>query len=460
MPSNFLNRDSELGSLNRAWEAPGAALILVWGRRRTGKTRLLGEWLRGKRAVFYGATEQASSAELRGLSEATRRSLQPAGSDLLANTDFPDWDRALSYLADRASRERLAVVLDEFPYLADSEPPLPSILQRFWDHDGSRSKLKLVLCGSAQAVMEELQGEEAPLFGRVDLRLQLKPFDYREAALFTPRLTATERAIAYGVLGGMPVYLDRWDDGVGHRVNLRRLFGDPGSPLVEEGEFVLSSELPEGAGYFRILHAIAAGHRTYGKVKQFADIDIERQLNRLIALGLVERVVPVTEDPSRTKRAVYRIADNFLNFWFRFVYRNRAEIARGMGRQVVDEDIVPNLSDFMGEPWEETCRAFLRSEAAAGRLPVDVSSIGRWWNTDNSIEIDAVGLRGRTAVLAGSAKWSRTVSRAQMLKLARQTEALPSRATQIHLALFARERLDGVRREEALTFTAEDLYRR
>jgi AAA+ ATPase superfamily predicted ATPase len=460
MPSDFLNRSTELGSLNRAWEAPGAALILVWGRRRTGKTRLLGEWLRGKRAVFYGATEQASLAELRGLSEATRRSLQPAGSDLLAITDFPDWDRALSYLADRASRERLVVVLDEFPYLADSEPPLPSILQRFWDHDGSRSKLKLVLCGSAQAVMEDLQGEEAPLFGRVDLRLQLKPFDYHEATLFTPRLNAAEKSIAYGVLGGMPVYLDRWDDGVGHRANLRRLFGDPASPLVEEGEFVLSSELPEGSGYFRILHAIAGGHRTYGKIKQFADIDIERQLDRLTALSLVERVVPITEDPSKTKRAVYRIADNFLNFWFRFVYRNRADIARGMGRQVVDEDIVPYLSEFMGEPWEEMCRDFLRSEASADRLPVDVSSIGRWWNTDNSIEIDAVGLRGRKAVLAGSANWSRTVSRAEMLKLARQTEALPSRATQFHLALFARERFDGVRREEALTFTAEDLYRR
>lgn len=460
MPSDFLNRNTELRSLNRAWEAPGAALILVWGRRRTGKTRLLGEWLGGKRAVFYGATEQASPAELRGLSDATRRSLQPAGSDLLAITDFPDWDRALSYLADRASRERLVVVLDEFPFLADSEPPLPSILQRFWDHDGSRSKLKLVLCGSAQAVMEDLQGEEAPLFGRVDLRLQLKPFDYHEAALFTPRLNATEKAIAYGVLGGMPVYLDRWDDGVGHRANLRRLFGDPASPLVEEGEFVLSSELPEGSGYFRILHAIAASHRRYGKIKQFADIDIERQLDRLTTLGLVERVVPITEDPSKTKRAVYRIADNFLNFWFRFVYRNRADIARGMGRQVVDEDIVPYLSEFMGEPWEEMCRDFLRSEASADRLPVDLSSIGRWWNTDNSIEIDAVGLRGRKAVLAGSAKWSRTVSRAEMLKLARLTEALPSRATQVHLALFARERFDGVRREDALTFTAEDLYRR
>ncbi len=459
MPSDFLNRERELESLDRAWETPGAALILVWGRRRAGKTRLLGEWLQGKRAVFYGATEQAARAELGGLSEATRRALSPSGADLLANTDFPDWDRALSYLAGRAARERLAVVLDEFPFLADSEPALPSIIQRFWDHQGSRSKLKLILCGSARAVMEGRQVEEAPLFGRVDLRLQLSPFGYREAALFTPSLSPTEKAIAYGVLGGMPVYLDRWDQRVGHRANLRRLFGDPASPLVEEGEFVLSSELPEGAGYFRILHAIAAGHRTYGKIKQFADIDIERQLDRLTALGLVERVVPITEDPTRTKRAVYRIADNFLNFWFRFIYRNRADIARGMGIQVVDRAILPNLSDHMGDTWEAMCRDYLRSEAGAGDFPVEVSAIGRWWNTHSSIEIDAVGVRGQKVALAGSAKWSRTVGKRELLALQRQLEAVPDRDTEVMLALFARERVEEAPRSGLLMATASDLYR-
>lgn len=178
------------------------------------------------------------------------------------------------------------------------------------------------------------------------------------------RATAEERAIAFGILGGMPTYLRRWRDDVGHAANLCGSFGDPASPLIEEGEFVLSSELPEGSGYFRILRAIAAGHRTYGAIKTFADIDIQRQLDRLLALEFTERQTPVTEDPSRTKRSVYRIADNFLASWFRFVYPNRADIARGLGRHVVDRSILPNLSDHMGEPWEEICRGFLR---CAGR---------------------------------------------------------------------------------------------
>lgn len=119
----------------------------------------------------------------------------------------------------------------------------------------------------------------------------------------------------------------------------------------------------------------------------------------VLRIGLVERVVPVTEDLSRTRRAVYRIADNLLNFWFRFVYRNRADIARGLGREVINRIVIPGLDDHMGEPWEEMCREFVRREAALGRLPVKVSRVGRWWNRDNSVEIDVVGLRGKDVVL-------------------------------------------------------------
>jgi len=458
MVNDFFDRERELQALDQAWESRGAALALVWGRRRTGKTRLLGKFVEGKRAIFYGATQQASPTELRGLAQASRDALPPAGADLLALGEFPDWGAALDYLADKARTERLVVVLDEFPYLVEAAPGLPSIIQRFWDHLGRKTQLFLVLCGSAQAVMEELQAQRAPLFGRIDLRLQLRPFAYPEAALFVPRLAPAERALAYGVLGGMPVYLQRWSDGLGYRANLRRLFADPTSPLVEEGEFVLSSELREASGYFRILHAIATGERTYGAIKDFARIDIARQLDRLLAIGLVERVVPVTEDPARTKRAVYRIADNFLNFWFRFVYRHRADIARGLGREIVDRVVIPRLSDYMGEPWEEMCREFIRREAALGRLPVEVSRVGRWWNRDNSVEIDIVGLRGNEVVLAGSAKWSQSAGTQELRRLRRAAEALPERADELQLAIFAREEIRGID-EGAFGFTAEDLYR-
>jgi AAA+ ATPase superfamily predicted ATPase len=458
MAGDFLDREGEIGALERAWTSSEPVLALVWGRRRTGKTRLLGRFVEGKRAVFYGATQQTSRTELSGFSEACREALQPSGSDLLALGDFPDWTVAFDYLGEHARTERLVVVLDEFPYLVDAEPGLPSIIQKFWDHRAHEGRLLLVLCGSAQALMEELQRQRAPLFGRVDLRLHLRPFEYPEAALFVPRLSPEERAIAFGVLGGMPVYLRRWDDGIGHQENLRRLFADPVSPLVEEGEFILSSELPEASGYFRILRAIATGARTYGAIKDLAGIDIQRQLDRLISVGIVERVVPVTEDPARSKRAVYRIADNFLNFWFRFIYRHRSDIARGLGEEVLGRSVIPRISDFMGEPWEEMCRDFLRREAVRGRLPVEVSRIGRWWNRDSSVEIDVVGLRDGEVVLAGSVKWARTAGTQELRALRRAAEALPDRAERLRYALFARDQI-GVVDEDVIGFTAGDLYR-
>jgi AAA+ ATPase superfamily predicted ATPase len=307
--------------------------------------------------------------------------------------------------------------------------------------------------------MLDLQKARAPLYGRIDRRLHVRPFAYPEAALFTPGLTPTELATVYGTLGGMPVYLSRWDVGRGRDANLRRLFGDASSPLVEEGEFVLTSELPEAAGYFRIMHGIASGHRTFKALRDFAAIDIKRQLDRLIELGLVVREVPITEDPLRSKRVMYRVGDNFLDFWFRFVFRHRADIARGLGREVVDRRILPRMSHSMGESWEEMCREFVRRQAAKGSLPVPVSSVGRWWNRDNSVEIDVVGLDDRTVVLAGSVKWSRSVGRTDLKRLQSAVEALPDRADRIQLALFARESARDIGPGEALAFTGTDLYR-
>lgn len=458
MDDPFHNRLPELATLERAWAKPGAGLVLVWGRRRTGKTRLLGRFAQEKPAIFYGATQQSAAAELRAFSEVARAALSPAGTDLLAHQDFESWDTAFDYLGQRATSRRLLVVLDEFSYLVDSDPSLPSILQRFWDHAGRNSKLMIVLCGSVQASMLDLQERNAPLFSRFDNSLHVQPFSFSDSALFNPSLQPADQACVFAVLGGMPMYLSRWDAKQGRDANLRGLFGDPASPLVQEGEFALTSELPDAAGYFRIMHGIASGHRTFKTLQDFAAIDIKRQLDRLIELGLVTRDVPATEDPARSKRVIYRIGDNFLHFWFKFIYRHTSDVARGMGRGFVDNVVLPAMNDYMGDPWEEMCRDFLRVKAARGELPVEVSSLGRWWNRDNSVEIDVVGMRGRKVVLAGSVKWSSSVGRSELNRLRAAVEALPDKAADMRLALFARDHVRGVEPAEASSFTAADLF--
>src|SRR5438094_7370855 len=189
------------------------------------------------------------------------------------------------------------------------------------------------------------------------------------------------------------------------RDNLVRLFGRPTSPLVDAAELVLSGELPETEGHFRILQAVALGRTRPGEIEDYARVAVERPLRRLVTLGILERRVPALEDPARSKRAIYRVRDPYFAFWFRFVAANRANVARGLGEQIVDRTILPGLDDYMGGVFEEIAREHARGLAARGELPAD--QVAAWWSPDGAHEIDLVGLtRGKQVGFVGTVKWS------------------------------------------------------
>jgi hypothetical protein len=356
-----------------------------------------------------------------------------------------------------AERRRLLVVLDEFSYLVDGDRSIPSVIQRFWDAEGRQSRLRLVLCGSATSILEGLGAERAPLFGRFTARLQVHPFGYRQAALFHSSLDAADKIRAYAIVGGMPLYLRMWEPGQSLEPNLLRLIGTPAAPLLNEGELLLRTELPEAAGYFRIMAAVASGRTTFSEIKDAAGLDPTRALDRLVAVRLLERRAPMTADLDRTRARTYRIVDNFLAFWFRFVYPNRGEIERGLGSEVVRRLIVPRLDEHVGPVFEEICRDYVRIQAAAGRFE-GITRVGSWWTKDGQAEIDVVAMSGRDVVLAGEAKWARTVDRRVLAHLAANAERLPRRSADMRFALFARAGFRGVEMDEAHLVTAEGLY--
>lgn len=457
MPRPFYNRELELRTLERTWSAREGQLVLVWGRRRTGKSYLLAQFAEGKRAVHYTATERSPDAELAAFSDAVRVALDPGPRDLLAGGPFRSWDEALRYLAAAADGRRLLVVLDELQYLVAGDPALPSVIQRFWDEHGRGSRLRLVLCGSATAVLEGLGAERAPLFGRFSTSLQIHPFSYHETAVFQPGLAPADQAVMYGILGGMPLYLGMWNAEESVADNALRLFGDPGSPLVNEGELLLRTELPEAAGYFRLMSAVAAGRTRFAELRDTVQMNPARPLERLTSVRLLERRAPVTEDPARSRQRAYRVADNFLAFWFRFVYPNRGEIERGLGPAIVRAGILPLLDDYMGPVFEEMCRDYVRLRAAAGELDA-VTRVGAWWTRDGQTEIDVVALSRRSVVLAGEAKWARSVDRRVLRDLTGKLPRLPNVTDDVKLALFARERFHDLTSSDALLVTARDLY--
>lgn len=454
----FVNRRSELARLQEWWERPAASLGIVWGRRRVGKTALIERFAANLPAVFHTGGGRPAEAELAALSRAAAPLLRDGARDLAARA-FVDWDDALETLAQAAAERPLLVVLDEMPALVETSPELPSTIRAAWDRLRSRTELKLLLCGSAVRTMEAMQEERAPLYGRLDLALLLHPFRPHEAAEMLPDLSPPARALVWGLVGGMPLYLQWWDQRAGVRSNLARLACTPGGQLLTEGQLVLATEAEGGELARQVLYAIAAGRTRFNEIEQAVRADPGRTLDRLVALRLVERVVPVTEAGTRTRRRIYRIADNFLAFWLGLLDRYRPEIERGLGESILPV-LVDSLDDRMGGPWEEAFRDHLRRLAVAGELGEGIVAIGPFWTgAADPTEIDAVALagRGREAVLLGEAKWAKRVDGAALrAELERRAAALPRLTAEPRYAICARERVAGD--ADVLAVTAADIF--
>lgn len=454
----FVNRVDELAAL-RQWYERGRRPAVVWGRRRVGKTALIQHFAADRRAIFHTAAGRPVAGELALLARQAATVVPNQLRDLAARP-YADWDDALDGLAQLAVDEPLLLVLDEFPELVAASPELPGVLRAFLDRVGDRTRLRVLLCGSAVRHMEALQEQRAPLYGRFDLSLQVHPFRPADAALLLPDLKPADRALVYGLVGGIPLYLTWWDQAADVTANLRRLICQPGAPLLTEGQLVLATEVERGEYPAAALHAIAAGRTRYGEIKDALRAEPARTLERLVELRLVERMVPVTEAGRVTRQAMYRVSDNFLAFYLEIVARFRGEIERGLGESILPV-VVDCLDHFMGPRWEEMFRAHLRAMAVAGELGEEIVAVGSWWNDKSDVEIDAVMLAGRTRrpVLAGEAKWARSVDGPRLVRgLRTKTAAVPAaEPANMRYALCAR---NTVRAAPAgtLVCTAGDIF--
>jgi AAA+ ATPase superfamily predicted ATPase len=457
-PDELLDRRAELSSLEGAWRQAGAGqsqLVIVWGRRRVGKTFLLAHLAAGRRAVFFGATQQTERIELERLSQAVRRDLGDRVADL-AGGAFRDWEAALRFFGALAADEALLVVFDEVPYLARSTPGFASIVQVVWDHLRPGTRLMLVLNGSAVGVMQDMLGAHGALRGRPTLRLALEPVSLPAAREFLPDLSPEALVEAYAACGGYPLHLARWDPTLSTADNLVALAGRAGGVLREDAEGMLREELATTGAYRQILAAIGTGSTRYAQIANAAGQRIEHPLSMLVDTGFVSKLLPL--GAPKGARPSYQIEDPYLRFWFQVLYSDLALIDAGQGEAVLRR-AWPRWQQHLGHVFEAAARAHAQRLVASGELAPDLV-VGRWWSIGKpAVEIDVVGFRGRRAALVGEAKWrERPLDVADLEALQRKLTALPEREPSQILALWGRHGVtDAVRDSGALGFDAGDV---
>jgi AAA+ ATPase superfamily predicted ATPase len=406
----FIGRKQELDTLDRMWARSDAVLLVTYGRRRVGKTRLLTHWLQqqpARHALYWVAQPTASSEQLRQFSQALYQFENPDSTIPSAFT-YQSWDIALEQVARIASVQRLVLVIDEFTYLLARTPELAGVFQNAWDHLLKQHNLMLVLCGSHLGMMQRhVLAYQAPLYGRATAQLYVQPLTFGTTQAYFPAHDAAERVAIYAMFGGIPAYWERLEKNESIANIIRHQLLTPNNLMQAEPRLLLQDFVREPDNYIALFSAIANGYRTQKAMMTFTGLaqgHVSNYLSVLEAASFIERRTPITAGP-RSRQSLYHITDPYLRFYYRFLASRQAQLALGVQDSALAE-IQRHLLDFIGtHTWEEICREWVLRAGAAGKLPYLADHVGSYW--DKTAQIDVVGLnRMEKTLILGECKWS------------------------------------------------------
>ena len=407
----FVDREQEMATLQSEYDRDGSALVVLYGRRRVGKTTLISEFIKNKKALFFLASEESESQNRLAFQEKAADFLN---SDLLKNVEVKSWDVLFRAIIDTHFDSKPVIVLDEFQYLGKSNPAFPSVFQRIWEEILKDRQVMVILCGSLISMMQsQTLAYDRPLYGRrtSQIRLMQIPFAYYHQ--FFPDKSRKELIEMYAVTGGVPKYIELFSQSKDIYSAIEKCVLNRSGYLYDEPHFLLQQEVSEVGSYFSIIKAIAAGNTKLSAIAGVLEVkstSLTKYLKTLIDLDILEREVPVTEDsPEKSKKGLYKIKDNYLRFWFAFVYPNMSFIESGHGRIVMDRIRKSLVRNHIAFVYEDICRERMWEINAEGVWPFYFSKLGRYWDSKEEIDIAAIDPDGKNLILGECKYWQEPV---------------------------------------------------
>jgi hypothetical protein len=403
--SEFIGRRSELELLEDLWQSPRATFLILYGRRRIGKTRLLTHWLRqySDRGLYWVAEPTSSLEQLRSFSQAIYNYATP-DSPAPQDYTYASWEQAFREVAKLASDQRFILFIDEVTYLMAVNPKFIGILQKSWDQWLSKANLMLVLSGSHMGMMQkQILAYDAPLYGRATAHVQLPPMPFWTTKVFFPDYSARERVSIYSVWGGIPAYWERLSLDLSFEENLRRQLQPSNMWMMDEPAFLLKDFVNDPYNYVSILRSLSDGAHTAGSIVKRTGLSkghITSYLSTLRDTGFVAREVPVTEDEATSRRGRYYVTDPYLRFYYYALASYQSKLALGAQDELL-EDIRKKLPAFIESyTWHDLCAEWILRASIDGELPVSVESVGAFWLRSQDIDLCGIDRIAGSLVLA------------------------------------------------------------
>ena len=429
-------------------------MLVLYGRRRVGKTALLTQWIQQsgqpradqgneetmsssgaglvakypvradldanasnkKRAIYWVAAPNSALAQLRSFSQAIYNFANPE-APAPETFAYVSWEQAWQQVAKLAQSERLVLFIDEFTYLLEVTPGIAGELQNFWDSTLSHCNLFLCLSGSHLGMMKrEFLSYQAPLYGRASNQLHLQPLPFGVTKNAFPRYSAVDRVGIYAMFGGIPAYWERIDPRRSVSDNIKNQVLTAGNLMQSEPRLLLQDFISEPHNYVAVLTAIANGARTPAEIASFTglpNVQAPKYLSVLADAGFVERRAPVTASPS-SRLGRHHVTDPYLRFYFRFLASRQEQLALGLQDQALAE-ISRHLIDFIGTyTWEELCREWVLRAASAEELFLNQKrskpallpdKVGSAWSKHTQVDVVGINRMQKTLIL-GECKWT------------------------------------------------------